>query len=85
MVFQMKEEFRFMQKMNHDNIIKMKKLYLDSEHARVFLVMEHLKGKEMFEYLKEINHYSEEEAKKLFRQLLNGIEYMHSHGIIHRD
>ena len=39
----------------------------------------------MFEVINETGHYSEETAKELFKQLLSAIEYMHRHGICHRD
>jgi calcium/calmodulin-dependent protein kinase I len=39
----------------------------------------------MFEVLNELGHYSESDAKELFRQLLTAIEHLHRHGICHRD
>ena len=47
--------------------------------------MELIKGKEMFEVINELGHYSESDAKELFKQLLSAIEYMHRNGICHRD
>lgn len=29
--------------------------------------------------------FSEEEARKFMRQIVEGIMYLHSHGIVHRD
>lgn len=39
----------------------------------------------MFEVINEAGHYSEHDAKELFKQLLSAIEYMHRNGICHRD
>ena len=47
--------------------------------------MELIQGKELFEMINELGHYCEEDAKRLFYQLLTAIEYMHKHGICHRD
>ena len=49
------------------------------------MILELIKGKEMFEVINEAGHYCETDAKELFRQLLGAIEYMHRHGICHRD
>jgi serine/threonine protein kinase len=75
MIYQIKEEFRFMRELDHENIIKVYELYIDTDHARVYLVMEYMKGIEMFEYIQKIDHYKEEDAKLLFRKFMTGIEY----------
>ncbi len=31
------------------------------------------------------NHLKEEEARKFFRQVVSGLEYMHAHLVVHRD
>ena len=85
MIFQIKEEFRFMKNQKHENVIQVFELYIDPDHARVFLIMEYLKGMEMFQFIHKIDHYSEVTAKTLFRKLLTGIEYLHMQGIVHRD
>jgi len=43
------------------------------------------KGGEVFDMILEKGHFSEVEAAKLFRQILRGINYCHSHNIAHRD
>ncbi|CAD8096779.1 unnamed protein product [Paramecium primaurelia] len=65
-------------------------MYLDFDtgfqsESQAFVVMELIKGKEMFEVINDSGHYSEVDAKELFKQLLSAIEYMHRHGICHRD
>ncbi|CAD8098248.1 unnamed protein product [Paramecium sonneborni] len=83
-------EFKSLQKLNHDNIVKVHKLYIDfyngfQSESKAYAVMELIKGKEMFEVINELGHYSENVAKELFKQLLSAIEYMHRNGICHRD
>jgi len=85
MVYQIKEEFRFMRNIKHDNIIEVYELYIDPDHARVYLVMQFLKVVEMFDYIQRIDHYKEDDAKGLFKKLLTGIEYLHKMGVVHRD
>ncbi|CAD8118147.1 unnamed protein product [Paramecium sonneborni] len=83
-------EFKRLIKLSHGNIVKAYKMYLDFDNgfqseSQAYVIMELIKGKEMFEVINETGHYSEHDAKELFKQLLSAIEYMHRHGICHRD
>ena len=40
---------------------------------------------ELYEYLRHTGHFQEELARFYFRQLIDGLAYMHSQGIAHRD
>lgn len=68
----------------------MHSLYLDyndgfQSESSAYVIMDFVDGKEMFEVINELGHYSELHAKLLFKQLLSAIEYMHRHGVCHRD
>lgn len=43
-----------------------------------------MKG-ELFDYIVEQKRLPEEEACKIFQQLISGIEYLHRLNIVHRD
>lgn len=47
--------------------------------------MELIEGQEMFEVINKLGHYSEDVAKKIFRQIIDVIEYMHQRLVCHRD
>lgn len=51
----------------------------------VFLVMELVRGGELFDRIVQNKSLNEVEAKHVFRQLLEGVGYMHSRNVIHRD
>lgn len=83
-------EFKRLVKLSHQNIVKAYKMYLDFDNgfqseSQAYVILELIKGKEMFEVINEAGHYNENDAKELFKQLLSAIEYMHRHGICHRD
>jgi serine/threonine protein kinase len=49
------------------------------------MVMELIKGKELFDKIAEIEHYNENIARKIFKELILSIEYLHKKKICHRD
>jgi serine/threonine protein kinase len=67
----------------HSNIIFMKEYF--EETGRVYVIMEYLGGGELLDaLLKKENkndgteaHYSEDDARIIFRQLIEGVKYMH--------
>jgi 5'-AMP-activated protein kinase catalytic alpha subunit len=51
----------------------------------VYLVMEYQPGGDLFSYLETRGRLAEPEACRLFRQVIQGIQYCHSQSIVHRD
>jgi serine/threonine protein kinase len=42
-------------------------------------------GGELFDRILDLGHFSEKDAAKIVRQVIEGIEHMHSVGAVHRD
>jgi len=51
----------------------------------VFLTMELLDGRSLFEFLRKQSPFTEEAAMPLLRNMLEGLGALHAQGIIHRD
>ncbi|KAM0678466.1 hypothetical protein BDAP_000865 [Binucleata daphniae] len=51
----------------------------------IILELEYIKGQELFDYITKMNTINENDAKKIFGQILDGVAYMHQHRTIHRD
>ena len=81
----MKREIKLMEKMKHPNIIRLYEVIDTSKY--VILVMEYVGGGSLHGYLKSKTNrrLDEQDAKRLFRQVLEGIKYCHSRCITHRD
>ncbi len=68
----------------HDNIVEFKKVYKSKNN--VYVVMEYVDGLELFEKFKQEKIlFSEEKTRYYFKKILNGLDYMHSLGICHKD
>ena len=76
-------EISIMKKVNHFNIAK---LYAVVEtKLNIYLIQEHIQGKEFLEYLNKKGKLKEAEACKFFHQIISGLDYLHQCGIAHRD
>lgn len=76
-------EKAILQKVRHPNIIALEALYETSNY--LFFVMELVTGGELFDHLMQKGSFSEKEASKIIRQILEALKYLHSLGIVHRD
>lgn len=52
---------------------------------KMVLVMEFAAGGELYDYLSERKVLTEEEARRIFRQIATAVYYCHKHKICHRD
>jgi 5'-AMP-activated protein kinase, catalytic alpha subunit len=51
----------------------------------MFVICEYVKGGELFEYIVDKGRIDPFEARRIFRQLIDGVEYLHNNLICHRD
>lgn len=76
-------EINVLKTVRHSNIISLEDTYETPD--RIYMVMEIMKGGELFDYVVEKGTLSEEEASVLVRRITSAIAHMHSLNIIHRD
>ncbi|GMH34700.1 hypothetical protein BSKO_02561 [Bryopsis sp. KO-2023] len=69
--------------LEHKNIVTLQEFFTDATH--VYLIFELLGGGELLDAVLERGQYSEADARLCFAQLLEGIAYLHSKGVAHRD
>lgn len=65
------------------NIVDLHDIFIDDK--RIALVMDLLKGGELFDRIVERKHYTEKDAAYHFRRIMRAIKTLHANGIIHRD
>ena len=76
-------EINILKVMAHPHVIRMYEL-IDSP-TELFMVMEYVSGGELFDYIVHKVRLRESEARRLFQQIISGIEFCHSHMVCHRD
>jgi len=69
--------------MDHPHVARLVDVYEDEE--RLNLVMECMTGGELFKRVVERKYYSEKDAAEAAWQMLLAVNYIHKHGIVHRD
>ena len=69
--------------MDHQNIVKLYEVYEDSDHF--YLIMDLLKGGELFDDIVKRQKFNEADARHVMLQVLSAINYLHKKGFVHRD
>eukprot|EP00434_Breviolum_minutum_P016564 symbB.v1.2.014603.t1/scaffold1071.1/size202461/16 len=76
-------EVGILQELRHERIVNLQSFHKTENWY--FLVMELVGGGELFDVIVRNKSLTEMEARHIFLQLLEGVGYMHSIGVIHRD
>jgi len=98
--FSKKEHYQVLREANqmrlvqgHANIVNFYDLLMTPKEYR--MIIELIKGGELYQKICQLNeaskirgdhqHFSEERASKIVRQIMSAVAHMHSHKLIHRD
>lgn len=79
----LKNEISLQTELSHECIVKLFDYFEDQEN--VYLLLELCSGGELFTHIKTESRLSEDETRLLMSQLVDGIAFMHSQNILHRD
>lgn len=77
------KEAELLRSLRHPHIIHLEDIFADDRY--LYLVMELLRGGDLFDRLAKKRQYPEAEAKLLMRQTLEAIKYLHQNKVAHRD
>ncbi|XP_062991367.1 serine/threonine-protein kinase PLK4 isoform X2 [Elgaria multicarinata webbii] len=84
MVQRVQNEVKIHCQLKHPSVLELFNYFEDSNY--VYLILEMCHNGEMSRYLKNRkNRFSEEEVQHFMHQIIKGMLYLHSHGILHRD
>lgn len=82
-LIRIRREVQIMSSVQHPNIIHIYEVFENRE--KMVLVMEFAAGGELYDYLSERKVLTEDEARRVFRQISTAVYYCHKHKICHRD
>ncbi|CAI9118490.1 OLC1v1020068C1 [Oldenlandia corymbosa var. corymbosa] len=79
-------EINVLLSLHHSSIVDVKEVVVDDKSDKVYIVMEYIKH-DLKAVMENANQqpFSESEVKRLMRQLLKGVKYLHQNWILHRD
>ncbi|NWV67327.1 DAPK3 kinase, partial [Malurus elegans] len=80
---EIEREVTILQQILHANIVKLHDIY--ENKTDVVLILELVSGGELFDFLAQKESLSEEEATRFIKQILDGVNYLHSKKIAHFD
>ncbi|CAG8168574.1 unnamed protein product [Penicillium olsonii] len=79
----LQQEIALLKGVNHPNLLCLRDTFDD--HDGAYLVLELAPEGELFNMIVERSKLGEDEARGVFRQLFDGLKYLHERGIVHRD
>ena len=78
-----KRQIEILKIIKHRNILTLYEIF--ESHDFIFLVMEYIPGKNMCEMIITKRRFREEEAQKIFVQMVDALYYLHKMNICHRN
>ena len=76
-------EAAILDSLDHENIVKFVDFF--EEDDKFYLVTERVYGTDLFDRIVRRKHYTERDARKLARVLLEAVNYLHGQRVAHRD
>ena len=81
---QIKQEVSILQLLNHPNLIKLEE-YIDDKVTNSIIMIFPLGQESLSKIIHTDRYLTEEHARVIFKPIAEGIKFLHSHNIVHRD
>ncbi|XP_031330054.1 serine/threonine-protein kinase BRSK2 isoform X2 [Photinus pyralis] len=82
-LMKVEREIAIMKLIDHPHVLGLSDVYENKKY--LYLVLEHVSGGELFDYLVKKGRLTPKEARRFFRQIMSALDFCHSHSICHRD
>ncbi|XP_030632789.1 calcium/calmodulin-dependent protein kinase IGa [Chanos chanos] len=79
----LQNEISVLKSIKHENVVGLEDFYETRTHY--YLVMELVSGGELFDRIIDRGVYTEKDASRVIRQVLEAVSYLHKNSIVHRD
>lgn len=77
------DEIRLQRLLDHESVVKVHDVIECDEE--VYMVMDCACGGDLFDYLVKHVRLKEDEARRLFQQIIDGVDHCHQRNVVHRD
>lgn len=79
------QEIQLLKRLDHKNVVKLLEVF--ESDTTIYLVMEYINKGDLYSLLKreKKGRLTEIQARPIFLQILRGLDYIHSQGVLHRD
>ncbi|KAK2915044.1 NUAK family SNF1-like kinase 2 [Channa argus] len=78
-----RREIEIMSSLCHPHIITIYEVFENKD--KIVIVMEYASRGDLYDYISDKRHISDQEARHFFRQIVSAVHYCHQNGIVHRD
>merc|ERR1712129_355953 len=79
------KETKIMKALRHNNIVQFYEHKYDEDKRLIYLIMEYVPGNSLERIYEKQGVFAEVMIQKYVYQIINGLDYAHRQGIIHRD
>jgi NUAK family SNF1-like kinase len=79
----MSNEISILKSLRHPNVVKLLETFEIEKHH--LIVMELCPGGDLLNYVRKRRKLNEKYAKFVFKQIMEGMAYLHQNGVVHRD
>ncbi|CAF3636797.1 unnamed protein product [Rotaria sp. Silwood1] len=82
-LLKVEREIAIMKLIEHPHVLRLYDVYESRKY--LYLILEHVAGGELFDYLVRKSRLTPKEARKFFRQIISALDFCHCHMVCHRD
>ncbi|XP_078153231.1 CBL-interacting protein kinase 8-like [Carex rostrata] len=83
MVDQIKREISIMKLVRHPHVVRLHEVL--ASRTKIYIILEFITGGELFDKIMRHGKLSENDSRKYFQQLIDGVDFCHNKGVYHRD
>ncbi|KAK3137564.1 hypothetical protein QOZ80_5BG0454040 [Eleusine coracana subsp. coracana] len=80
---QIRREITTLKLLKHPNVVRLHEVA--ASKTKIYMVLEFVNGGELLDKIAIRGKLSEDEGRRLFQQLIDGVSYCHEKGVYHRD
>lgn len=88
------KEIKIIKGLEHENIVKLHEILTDEDNEKLYLILDNCEKGEIMKWDIETmafapcngeHYFSEHEIKSILHDVIEGLQYLHNQGVMHRD